>query len=202
MPFKSEDDILLEHKDYIASTVYKMLGTNTRKYELSGEIDDLLQEASIGFLMAYRKYDATKRVSLKTFSAYYIMGYVLHYIREQPYSNRSSVNGKDTIIPDHRRIVYVGLNINNVSSSGGDKHISCETASDCDYIINSRIYDDVGDSVCLSLLLNCLKPKELNVVILRYQGFTFAEIAKACDTSSTSITRLYSSAMKKINKEM
>ena len=72
MEGKTEDELIRESEGFIIHMANKYRNPNV-PYE------DIFQVASIGFLMAIRKFDPTKNLKLTTYAGHWIMGEIFNY---------------------------------------------------------------------------------------------------------------------------
>lgn len=71
---KSENLLVKSHMNFIISLAKKF--QKSSRYN----IEDLIQEASIGFIESIKKFDLSKKVYLSTFATYHIRACLLNYI--------------------------------------------------------------------------------------------------------------------------
>jgi RNA polymerase primary sigma factor len=200
-----------------------LIVTIAKRYSRNNNIEDLLQEGSLGLLKAFEKYDCRKKVSFATYAAYWIKQSIVRYItdnREEsiikvPYDIASALsrarNHEEhmTTIEDIRKIAKTNRKNAERIMSG---MMTSYTPS-----LDMELNEDGSSLLMLigkldetewnekdSILKECIKnlnQKEQQIINYRYNTFdhyTFVEVGKKLGISKQRAQQIEAKALKKL----
>lgn len=193
------------------------------------EAEDLTQIGAIGLIKAVKKFNPEFNVQFSTYAVPMIAGEIKRFMRDDG-AIKISRTLKESAMKGWRaeEILRRRLNreptVNEISEecgicvedlieafeaasppesiyesiySGGDKEIKV-----VDTIAGEEIEDGVINKVLLDDILKKLKPREKQILILRYfKGKTQSEIAKIIGVSQVQISRIEKKAIERIRKK-
>jgi len=176
----TEEELLKKYEKLIYKLSNKKYICYGKKYPL----EDILQEAKISAIRAYRNYDPTKNTKLITHLHNYINFYLSHYFRADTGIIKIPVrvmSDKDKAKPE---IIDCDFLRENASES------LCEPMSDL---------SDIDNSILLQSCYSVLTDKEKEIINLIYiQGYTFDEVANMYNVSRQAINLTATKSMKKM----
>lgn len=219
---KRAENLMVEQNMGLVYSIVKRF--SGRGYEL----DDLTQIGAIGLIKAVKKFNPEFNVQFSTYAVPMIAGEIKRFMRDDG-AIKISRSLKESAMKGWRaeEILRRRLNreptISEVSEecgidvedlleafeaaappesiyesiySGGDKEIQV-----VDTIAGEEIENNVINKVLLDDILKQLKPREKQILILRYfKGKTQSEIAKMVGVSQVQISRIEKKAIEKIRK--
>jgi len=71
-----------DYKKEILGNNLPLIISIAKKYSKNNNIEDLLQEGSLGLLKAFEKFDPRKKVAFVTYATYWIKEFILRYVKE------------------------------------------------------------------------------------------------------------------------
>lgn len=192
------------------------------------DIDDLYQIAVIGFMRAIKKFDTSFDVKLSTYAVPYILGEIKRYIQaEGPLKVSRTIKellvkiiemqkeylkvGKEPTIEelakelrtDKEEIVIALESKNNVDSIyAGDQND--DGLSLIDKISTGQDEQDlITNKIAIKELINGLKERERQVVLLRYfRGKTQTEVATQMNISQVQVSRIERQVLEQMRKKL
>lgn len=219
---KRAENLMVEQNMGLVYSIVKRF--SGRGYEL----DDLTQIGAIGLIKAVKKFNPEFNVQFSTYAVPMIAGEIKRFMRDDG-AIKISRSLKESAMKGWRaeEILRRRLNreptISEVSEecgievedlleafeaaappesiyesiySGGDKDIQV-----VDTIAGEEIENNIINKVLLDDILKQLKPREKQILILRYfKGKTQSEIAKMVGVSQVQISRIEKKAIEKIRK--
>lgn len=219
---KRAENLMVEQNMGLVYSIVKRF--SGRGYEL----DDLTQIGAIGLIKAVKKFNPEFNVQFSTYAVPMIAGEIKRFMRDDG-AIKISRSLKESAMKGWRaeEILRRKLNreptISEVSEecgievedlleafeaaappesiyesiySGGDKEIQV-----VDTIAGEEIENNIINKVLLDDILKQLKPREKQILILRYfKGKTQSEIAKMVGVSQVQISRIEKKAIEKIRK--
>ena len=179
---RKEEKVLRDYEKLIFKLANKSYIRYNRKYAL----EDVLQEAKISAVRAYRNYDPSRNTKLITHLHNYINFYLSHYFRA------------DTGL----------IKIPN-------KALRDETKQKPELVHNDFLYDNSSDNehpfldnsivdkkIQLNELLDTLSDKEKEIIKLIYiDGFTYDEVAIMYNVSRQAINNTANKSIKKLREK-
>ena len=214
--------IIKENSGLIWSVVKKFAG---RGYEA----DDLYQIGAIGLLKCIRKFDMTYDVKFSTYAVPMIIGEIKRFLRDDGmikvsrpmkelagkarYMQEALTNrfGRQPTIAE--LAAEVGANMEDliVAMEAGMEVESLHTTIHQGdggpiYLIdklNSDKSDEMVDTITLKQMIGRLKPKERQVIFMRYfQDKTQVEVAKEIGVSQVQVSRIEKKVLQTLREQM
>ena len=173
---------LIEHNLRLVAHIVK-------KYNGSGEAEDLISAGSIGLIKAINTYSLDKKTQLSTYSARCIENEILMLLRaNKKHTQTMSINETLGNDKDGNEIVLEDI-IPNVEND------SIEEAEN--RIINKQLYKVLKDT---------LTPREYAIICMRYglngtEPLTQREIASKLNISRSYISRIETKALQELRKK-
>lgn len=173
---------LIEHNLRLVAHIVK-------KYNGSGEAEDLISAGSIGLIKAINTYSLDKKTQLSTYSARCIENEILMLLRaNKKHTQTMSINETLGSDKDGNEIVLEDI-IPNVEND------SIEEAEN--RIINKQLYKVLNDT---------LTPREYAIICMRYglngtEPLTQREIASKLNISRSYISRIETKALQELRKK-
>ena len=192
------------------------------------DIDDLYQIAVIGFMRAIKKFDTSFDVKLSTYAVPYILGEIKRYIQAEgpikvsrtikellfkiiDLQKEYSKKGKEPTIEelakelgtDKEEIVIALESKNNVDSIY-DGSQNEDGLSLIDKISTGQDEQDlITNKIAIKELINGLKERERQVVLLRYfRGKTQTEVASQMNISQVQVSRIERQVLEQMRKKL
>lgn len=170
----------------------------SRNHVCQHDLDDILQEARVGMLMATRTYDPSRPTRFITFASHWIRNHIQRFI----------VHDMLIRIPD--RCVHVKPGANEFVDKARLNHLSLDVTYAHD---GNPVYDvedlheeqglDFTEERVLNGLLDALKPIERDVVVSRFiHGDTLSEVGLRYDLSKERIRQIQKQAMVVMRREL
>ncbi len=195
------------------------------------ETEDLYQIASLGFIKCIKKFDTSFEVRLSTYAVPYILGEIKRYIQEDGPIKVSralkELNGKIALVQkEYVKKTGKEVGIEEIAKELGvskeDITMALESKNpvtslyetsygkDEDEItmmdkISSNLDEQnmITDKIAISQLVESLKQKEKQVILLRYfRGKTQTETAKILGTSQVQISRIEKRALEEMKRKL
>ena len=194
------------------------------------EKEDLVQIGAIGLIKAINKFDTSFDVQFSTYAVPMIMGEIRRFLRDdgmikvsrslketamkgrrtqeilqkrldrEPTITEISDEcgiGADELIEAFDAVTPPNSIYESIYSNGGNEIKLMDTISD------SGCEDDIVNNVMISDSLKELKPRERNILIMRYfKGKTQAETSKIIGVSQVQISRLEKKIIEKLKQNM
>lgn len=183
MRFSSAEEKML--RDY-EKLIYKLANKQYLRYNKKYALEDILQEAKISAIRAFRNYDKSKNTKLITHLYNYINFYLSHYFRSDTGLIKIPsrvMDNKDKIKPE---IVQNDFLFDNSAENHPFSDIS---SSD-----NKLLLDN---------LLSNLSTKEEEILTLIYlQGYTYDEVAIMYNVSRQAINNSANKSLKKLREKV
>lgn len=177
---RKEEKVL---KDY-EKLIYKLAYKNYLRYNKKYALDDVLQEARISAVRAFRIFDPSKNVKLITHLHNYITFYLSHFFR----SDTGLIKIPSRILSDktktkpelvHNDFLY-------------DNSIEVDLVETDSYCLSDNKFE-------LSNLMKILTQKEIDVLNLIYiDGYTYDEVAIMYNVTRQAINTMAKKSLKKI----
>lgn len=179
---RKEEKVLRDYEKLI----FKLANKNYLRYNKKYPLEDILQEAKISAIRAYRNYDPSKNTKLITHLYNYINFYLSHYFRA------------DT------GLIKIPIKV-----------ITDENKQKPELIQNDFLYDNSSDfehpfldnsivdlRIQLNEAINTLSDKEKDLINLIYiDGYTYDEVALMYNLSRQAINNAANKAIKKLREK-
>lgn len=219
---KRAENLMVEQNMGLVYSIVKRF--SGRGYEL----DDLTQIGAIGLIKAVKKFNPEFNVQFSTYAVPMIAGEIKRFMRDDG-AIKISRSLKESAMKGWRAEEFLRRKLNREPTisevseecgievedlleafeaaappesiyesiySGGDKEIQV-----VDTIAGEEIENNIINKVLLDDILKQLKPREKQILILRYfKGKTQSEIAKMVGVSQVQISRIEKKAIEKIRK--
>lgn len=199
----SEEDLLREWDPWITHQSHVLHG----RYRSLIDMDDLAQEARIGFLQAARSWDPTKGCPFKTWAMQRIRGQVMDELRRRdPVSRHDRANIERLLADDTEGMPHwqierartANLATKPLMSLDGDQtfeeSLIDTTPSVLDDLVDADTHAEVAD-----VMAAILRPKEQDVLRMHFlEGRTLADIgaefgfteSRACQVKNRALAKL------------
>ena len=177
-----EEKVLVDFEKLIYKLAYKNYLRYSKKYQL----EDVLQEARISAIRAYRNYDPTKNTKLITHLYNYINFYLSHYFR----SDTGIIKIPVRVMSDDSKAKpeIVDCDFLRENSSEG----LCHPMTDISSLENTMLLENY---------FSVLNDKEKDIISLVYlKGYTFDEVANMYNVSRQMINTYASRSLKKLKE--
>lgn len=222
---KEAKDILVSHNLGLIRSVLK--GFMNRGYE----VDDLFQIGSIGLLKAIDKFDYSFGVKFSTYAVPMIIGEIKRFLRDDgliKVSRSLKQNAAKAKSAEERLLKSLGREptIEEVANEVGIDKEDVIMAYEASYHPN-YLYDvvhendgspihlidkisnegeedkDIVDNIMLKDALSKLKPRDRQVIVLRYfKDKTQTEVAKVLGISQVQVSRIEKKIIEKMRKNL
>ncbi|SHE63996.1 RNA polymerase, sigma subunit, RpoX/SigF [Thermoanaerobacter uzonensis DSM 18761] len=219
---ESLEKLILENSGLIWSIVKKF---SNRGYEL----EDLYQIGCIGFVKAIQKFDESYNVKLSTYAVPIIIGEIKRFIRDDGLIKVSrSLKELSTKAFYVKEILSNELNreptINEIAErlnvSPEEIAMAFESSATAESLYDNITHDeddrlliemvseeekevDIDDKLALQMVINKLKPREKQIIFLRYfKDMTQMEVANILGISQVQVSRLEKKVLQKLRKEL
>ena len=172
-------------RDY-EKLIYKLANKNYLRYNKKYAFEDVLQEARISAVRAYRIFDPSKNVKLITHLHNYITFYLSHFFR----SDTGLIKIPSRVLSDKTKSKPELVHNDFLYDNGSDNEHPFSDNSSIDKIIQ------------LNELLDTLSDKEKEIIKLIYiEGFTYDEVAIMYNVSRQAINNTANKSIKKLRKK-
>jgi len=219
---EATERLIKENSGLIWSVVKKFTG---RGYEA----DDLYQIGAIGLLKCIRKFDMSYDVKFSTYAVPMIIGEIKRFLRDDGMIKVSrpmkELAGKarymqEALTSRLGRQPTLSELAEEVGASVEDLIVAMESSLDVEslyatihqgdsgpiYLIdklNSHKGDEMIDMIALKQIIGLLKPKERQVIWLRYfQDKTQTEVARAIGVSQVQVSRIEKKVLQTIRENL
>jgi RNA polymerase sigma factor (sigma-70 family) len=181
MRYSNSEEKML--KDY-EKLIYKLANKQYLRYNKKYSLEDILQEAKISAIRAFRNYDPSKNTKLITHLYNYINFYLSHYFRSDTGLIKIPSRVMDSKDKPKPEIVQNDFLFDNSTED--------------------HPYSDVSSSdnkLMLENLLTNLTNKEGDILKLIYlQGYTYDEVAIMYNVSRQAINNTANKSLKKLRQ--
>ena len=179
---RKEEKVLRDYEKLIFKLANKSYIRYNRKYAL----EDVLQEAKISAIRAYRNYDPSKNTKLITHLHNYINFYLSHYFR----ADTGLIKIPNKVLRDENKqkpeLVHNDFIYDN------------STDNEHPFLDNSSI----DKKIQLDELLDTLSDREKEIINLIYiQGYTYDEVAMMYNVSRQAINNAANKSIKKLREK-
>jgi RNA polymerase sigma factor (sigma-70 family) len=179
---RKEEKVLRDYEKLIFKLANKSYIRYNRKYAL----EDVLQEAKISAIRAYRNYDPSKNTKLITHLHNYINFYLSHYFR----ADTGLIKIPNKVLRDENKqkpeLVHNDFIYDN------------STDNEHPFLDNSLI----DKKIQLDELLDTLSDREKEIINLIYiQGYTYDEVAMMYNVSRQAINNAANKSIKKLREK-
>jgi len=179
---RKEEKVLRDYEKLI----YKLANKQFLRYNKKYPLEDVLQEAKISAIRAYRNYDPSKNTKLITHLYNYINFYLSHYFRSDTGLIKIPARVLDNKEKSKPEIVHNDFLYDNSS----DEHPFEDISS----------YEN---KIFLNNFLSELSKKEEEILDLIYiKGFTYDEVAIMYNVSRQAINNTANKSLRKLREKM
>ena len=176
----AEEKVLRDYEKLI----YKLANKQFLRYQKKYPFEDVLQEAKISAIRAYRNYDPSKNTKLITHLYNYINFYLSHYFR----SDTGLIRIPTRVMENKQKSIPEIVQNDFLYDNSTENHPSTDI-SFCD------------NKIILSEILDNLNPKEQEILKLIYlQGYTYDEVAIMYNVSRQAINNTANKSLKKLRQ--
>lgn len=194
-PLSKEDelDFIIKAKAGDIKARNKLIEHNLRlvvflakKYESTGyDLEDLVSIGSIGLIKGIETYKVDKNIKLATYASRCIANEILMYIRKNK-KRKTEVSLEDAL---------------NYDSDGNELHLEDILGTEDDLV--SKEYEDKVDKLALQKEINKLKPRDKQIMVMRYglnntKEYTQKEVAELLGISQSYISRIEKKVIKNL----
>ena len=173
---KQFNKLIMKHSHYVF-----------KRYHGKYALEDLVQEAKLGAIKAYRTFDPNKNVKLITHIYNYIGFYLSHYTRY----DTGLIKIPNAAFSDSRKIPEI---VDSEVFQENYINEKCKTSS----VIDSTVINKLLTEEYLSILTE----KEKNIINLIYlEGYTFKEVATIYGVSRQFANLTANKALNKIKEK-
>jgi|APGre2960657468_1045069.scaffolds.fasta_scaffold00038_44 RNA polymerase sigma factor (sigma-70 family) len=170
-------------RDY-EKLIYKLANKNYLRYNKKYAFEDVLQEAKISALRAYRIFDPSKNVKLITHLHNYITFYLSHFFR----SDTGLIKIPSRVMSDKTKT--------KPELVQNDFLYDNSTEND---LVDIDFYKISDNKFEISSLMKVLNQKEIEILKLIYiEGYTYDEVAIMYNVTRQAINTMAKKSLKKI----
>jgi len=170
-------------RDY-EKLIYKLANKNYLRYNKKYAFEDVLQEAKISALRAYRIFDPSKNVKLITHLHNYITFYLSHFFR----SDTGLIKIPSRVMSDKTKT--------KPELVQNDFLYDNSTEND---LVDIDLYKISDNKFEISSLMKVLNQKEIEILKLIYiEGYTYDEVAIMYNVTRQAINTMAKKSLKKI----
>jgi len=218
----SLEKLILENSGLIWSIVKKFAN---RGYEL----EDLYQIGCIGFVKAVQKFDESYNVKFSTYAVPIIMGEIKRFLRDDGLIKVSrslkelsskAFYMKEVLSNELNREPTINEIAERLNVTPEEIAMAFESAATAEFLYDSISHEEedrqliemVGDKedsvdleekLTLHMIIDKLKPREKQVIFLRYfKDMTQTEVANILGISQVQVSRIEKKVLEKIRKEL
>ena len=172
-------NILIEHN-------LRLVVFLAKKYENTGyELDDLVSIGSIGLIKGINTYKPDKNIKLATYASRCIANEILMFLRKNK-KRKSEISLEDAL---------------NYDNEGNELHLEDILGTEDDLV--SKEYEDKVDKLALQKEINKLKPRDKQIMVMRYglnntKEYTQKEVAELLGISQSYISRIEKKVIKNL----
>ena len=176
---RKEEKVLRDYEKLI----FKLANYNYLRYNKKYALEDILQEARISAIRAYRNYDPSKNTKLITHLHNYINFYLSHFFR----ADTGLIKIPTKVLKDENKKKPELVQNDFLYDMSSDLEHPTSDNSDVDLKLN------------LEDMLETLTQKEKDIINLIYiQGFTYDEVAMMYNVSRQAINNTANKSIKKL----
>lgn len=175
-----EEKILKQYEKLIIKIAHKTFVNYNFKYAL----EDLLQEAKVGCILAYRKFDPTRNCKLITHLHNYINFHLSHYLRAD--TGLIRIPSRVMSNPDKKKPEFSNNEFlyENSGNSG------------------PMFFDKIDDKINLEEFLSVLTDRQKDIIKKIYlEGYTYDEVANLYNISRQAANFDATKGIKKIQEQ-
>lgn len=173
-------------RDY-EKLIYKLANYNYLRYQKKYSFEDILQEARISAVRAYRNYDPNRNTKLITHLHNYINFYLSHYFR----ADTGLIKIPTKVLKDENKQKPELVHNEFLYDNSSDHQHPFEDNSLIDMKIN------------LEEILHNLNEKERDIINLIYiDGYTYDEVANMYNVSRQAINNTANKSIKKLKEKL
>ena len=172
-------NILIEHN-------LRLVVFLAKKYENTGyELDDLVSIGSIGLIKGINTYKPDKNIKLATYASRCIANEILMFLRK-----------------NKKRKTEISFEVAfNYDNEGNELHLEDILGTEDDLV--SKEYEDKVDKLALQKEINKLKPRDKQIMVMRYglnntKEYTQKEVAELLGISQSYISRIEKKVIKNL----
>ena len=192
-PLSKEEELsyVIKSKEGDINAKNKLIEHNLRlvvylakKYENTGyDLDDLVSIGSIGLIKGINTYKLDKNIKLATYASRCIANEILMFLRKNK-KRRTEISLEDAL---------------NYDSEGNELHLEDILGTEDDLV--SKEYEDKVDKLLLQSEIDKLKPRDRQIMIMRYglnntREYTQKEVADILGISQSYISRIEKKVIK------
>ncbi len=172
-------NILIEHN-------LRLVVFLAKKYENTGyELDDLVSIGSIGLIKGINTYKSDKNIKLATYASRCIANEILMFLRKNK-KRKTEISFEDAL---------------NYDNEGNELHLEDILGTEDDLV--SKEYEDKVDKLALQKEINKLKPRDKQIMVMRYglnntKEYTQKEVAELLGISQSYISRIEKKVIKNL----
>ena len=172
-------NILIEHN-------LRLVVFLAKKYENTGyELDDLVSIGSIGLIKGINTYKPDKNIKLATYASRCIANEILMFLRKNK-KRKTEISFEDAL---------------NNDNEGNELHLEDILGTEDDLV--SKEYEDKVDKLALQKEINKLKPRDKQIMVMRYglnntKEYTQKEVAELLGISQSYISRIEKKVIKNL----
>ena len=172
-------NILIEHN-------LRLVVFLAKKYENTGyELDDLVSIGSIGLIKGINTYKPDKNIKLATYASRCIDNEILMFLRKNK-KRKTEISFEDAL---------------NYDNEGNELHLEDILGTEDDLV--SKEYEDKVDKLALQKEINKLKPRDKQIMVMRYglnntKEYTQKEVAELLGISQSYISRIEKKVIKNL----
>ena len=179
---RKEEKVLRDYEKLI----YKLANKSYLRYNRKYALEDILQEAKVSAIRAYRNYDPSKNTKLITHLHNYINFYLSHYFR----ADTGLIKIPNKVLRDENKQKPELVHNDFLYDNGSDHEHP--------FLDNSQI--DL--KMQLEELLETLNDKEKEILNLIYiQGYTYDEVPIMYNVSRQAINNTANKSIKKLREK-
>ena len=172
-------NILIEHN-------LRLVVFLAKKYENTGyELDDLVSIGSIGLIKGINTYKPDKNIKLATYASRCIANEILMFLSKNK-KRKTEISFEDAL---------------NYDNEGNELHLEDILGTEDDLV--SKEYEDKVDKLALQKEINKLKPRDKQIMVMRYglnntKEYTQKEVAELLGISQSYISRIEKKVIKNL----
>ena len=172
-------NVLIEHN-------LRLVVFLAKKYENTGyELDDLVSIGSIGLIKGINTYKPDKNIKLATYASRCIANEILMFLRKNK-KRKTEISFEDAL---------------NYDNEGNELHLEDILGTEDDLV--SKEYEDKVDKLALQKEINKLKPRDKQIMVMRYglnntKEYTQKEVAELLGISQSYIYRIEKKVIKNL----
>jgi len=176
---REEEKILKQYEKLICKIAYKTYSNYNGKYAL----DDLLQEARVGCILAFRKFDPTRNCKMITHLHNYINFHLSHYLR----ADTGIIKIPSRVMTDPTKKKPEITSNEFLYENSGDT--------------GPVVYDNVDDKINISEYFSVLTDRQKDIITkIHLEGYTFDEVAIMYNVSRQAANFAATKGIKKIKQ--